>query len=174
MVGGGSTHYRPYLRVQFLLLTFDFDFDFDPEPDPDPGPELDNFIVKTLEYLTTLVAKGKNIPRVKAPNTGPPTMPNIAKAASKTPGRYFTMKTIPYPMIPNTTARTLVPMVCFSSVRIILHPDAMKSLRHTAARELRPLLTVLRAPLNTPATKRPGTPGMSPITCITSLMGIMD
>ena len=32
-VGGGSTHYRPYLRVKFLSLTFDFD--------PDPDPELD-------------------------------------------------------------------------------------------------------------------------------------
>ena len=46
MVGGGwvggSTHYKPYLRVKFLLFTFDFDFDFDPDPDPDPDPELDN------------------------------------------------------------------------------------------------------------------------------------
>ena len=44
VVGGGSTHYKPYLRVKFLSLTFDFDFDFafDPDPDPDPDPELDN------------------------------------------------------------------------------------------------------------------------------------
>ena len=38
--GGGSTHYKPYLRVKFLSLTFDFDFDFDTDPDP----ELDNEI----------------------------------------------------------------------------------------------------------------------------------
>ena len=42
---GGSTHYNPYLRVQFLRLTFDFDFD------PDPDPELDkkyNYFEKIL------------------------------------------------------------------------------------------------------------------------------
>ena len=32
---GGSTHYNPYLRAQFLVFTFDFDFDFDPDPDPE-------------------------------------------------------------------------------------------------------------------------------------------
>ena len=74
---------------------------------------------------------------------------------SRTPGRYLTRNTIPYPMMPKTTARTLVITVCFSSESLMLHPEAMKSLRQTAAREFNPELTVLRAPLKTPATNRP-------------------
>ena len=50
VVVGGSTHYRPYLRVQFWLLTFDFDFDFDFDPDP----ELDNKKIPLKQEYYTL------------------------------------------------------------------------------------------------------------------------
>ena len=43
----------------------------------------------------------------------------------------------------------------------------MRSWSVTAAKELRPELTVESAPLKTPATKSPGTQLMSPMTCIT-------
>ena len=48
----------------------------------------------------------------------------------------------------------------------------MKSLRAMAARLLRPLLMVERLPLNTPAMKRPGSPGTCPATCSTCMGSI--
>ena len=77
-------------------------------------------------------------------------------------------------MIPKPTASNFVVRVACVSVSLTLQPDCIKSLdnqilrislkiiRHlrvTAARELRPLETVERAPEKTPATNKPGTPG---------------
>ena len=55
-------------------------------------------------------------------------------------------------------------MTCCKEVILFNLSADRKSLRAMAERLLRPLLMVDRLPLNTPAMKRPGSPGMSPAT----------
>ena len=55
-------------------------------------------------------------------------------------------------------------MTCCKEVILFNLSADRKSLRAMADRLLRPLLMVDRLPLNTPAMKRPGRPGMSPAT----------
>lgn len=86
----------------------------------------------------------------------------------RTPGRYFMRNTIPKLSSPNTREISLEMTVLVFSLISTLQPSWRRSVMNTADRLLRPLLTVLRAPLKTPATKRPGSPGMSPTICITN------
>jgi len=42
-----------------------------------------------MKVQTVCVAKGKNMPKVKTPKSGPPTTPKIVRAACRMPPKYW-------------------------------------------------------------------------------------
>ena len=78
---------------------------------------------------------------------GPPTIPKRPMAALRIPGTYFIRNTRPKLTTPKKRETSLEMIVFLASEMSRLQPSWSRSVMQTADRLLRPLLTVLRAPL---------------------------
>ena len=78
---------------------------------------------------------------------GPPTIPNRPMAALRIPGTYFIRNTRPKLSTPKKRETSFEMIVFLASEMSRLQPSWSRSVMQTADRLLRPLLTVLRAPL---------------------------
>lgn len=59
-----------------------------------------------------------NIPKVKVPNTGPPTTPNIVRAACRTAPKYLAIKAIAKQQPPYSIDITFVHMAAVDSSKL--------------------------------------------------------
>ena len=89
------------------------------------------------------LAHGKNIPNVNTPRRGPPMMPKILRAASRTFPRLAATNTKPKQSTPKPRASILEIRVAFASSMLGNQKGRTKSSRKMAASEFSPLDTVL-------------------------------